>query len=410
MTGVLSNIDLTAVPAAGRGEAERVRANRLLVVDDSQHVCQFIARVAQPLGYAVVPAHTLEEFRSAYASISPTLCVIDLNLGHDDGVDVLNALSDMRSKTPVILMSGCELRVLQAVGRLARERGLDVVGEMEKPIVLDTLRDLLSKRREHEWEDPVADLQRAIEAGEIQPFYQPKVDLATGRVVGVEALARWLHPQRGLIPPGDFIPLAESHDLIGRLTAVILAASLRDNRQWSQNGRKLTVAVNVSAKLLSLRNFIEDVLGQIRKSEVESNQLILEVTESTAMSDVTLALEVFTKLRLRGVGLAIDDFGTGYSNLLWLQRMPFSEMKIDRAFTAEILSSEPMQIIIRAIIDLGHNLGLKVVAEGVSDAAIRDRCRQMGVDIAQGFYYARPLSNTDFLAWLDKYENGEIGN
>ncbi len=213
----------------------------------------------------------------------------------------------------------------------------------------------------------LGELRRAIDHQQLVVHYQPKVDAQSGRVLGVEALVRWQHPEHGLVPPDEFIPLAERTGLIGPLTHYVLDAALRQCRAWQHAGHELSVAVNVSARRLLDLEFPDEVATLLARWEVPARLLVVEITESTIMADPTRALEILSRLHDMGVQLAIDDFGTGYSSMAYLKNLPVHELKIDRSFVTHMTSNTSDAVIVRSTVDLGRNLGLRVVAEGVED-------------------------------------------
>ncbi|HEY8284572.1 MAG TPA: GGDEF domain-containing phosphodiesterase, partial [Chloroflexota bacterium] len=242
------------------------------------------------------------------------------------------------------------------------------------------------------------ELRQAIEQDRLCLHYQPKVDLKTGHLDGVEALVRWPHPDRGLLPPDQFIPLAEHTGLIAPLSRWVLGTALRQCRAWRDEGLEIRVAVNLSARLLQDEHLIETVSDLLQAHGVPPNDLELEITESAVMADPARALGLLHRLHMMGVRLSIDDFGTGYSSLAYLNRLPVDEVKIDKSFILG-LRTDDAATITRSIIDLGHNLGLVVVAEGVEDQVAYERLGGMGCDLAQGYYLSRPIPAADLTAW-----------
>ena len=202
---------------------------------------------------------------------------------------------------------------------------------------------------------------------------------------------RWQHPEHGLLGPGEFIPLAERTGLIHPLTRWVLDAALEQAAQWRHVGRRLSVAVNISTRCLLDPAFPDQVAGQLTTWQVPPDRLVLEITESAVMADPSLALEVLGQLHRLGVGLAVDDFGTGYSSMAYLQELPVDELKIDRSFVSQMATSPSDAVIVRSTIDLGHNLGLRVVAEGVETQHAWQQLSALGCDIAQGDYLGRPM-------------------
>ncbi|MBV9662806.1 MAG: bifunctional diguanylate cyclase/phosphodiesterase, partial [Actinobacteria bacterium] len=245
----------------------------------------------------------------------------------------------------------------------------------------------------------VADLRRAIDSDELRLHYQPKVDIRSGRVLGVEALARWVHPTLGNVSPGEFIPLADRTGLIGALTKRLLDDALAQERQWSDEGLTVGVAVNLSPRLLVDPDLIGWITAALNKHRVPASALTLEITENALAEgpDAVSALESLSKV---GVRLAIDDLGTGYSSLMYLKRLPVDELKIDRAFIKDLAEDIRDQAIVRSIVQLGRTLGLTVVAEGVEDEPALDVLARLGCATAQGFYCRRPAPAGEITAWL----------
>jgi diguanylate cyclase (GGDEF)-like protein len=247
----------------------------------------------------------------------------------------------------------------------------------------------------------LGDLRRAMDAGELVLHWQPKVSLPDGEVRGVEALLRWHHPQRGLIPPGVFIPAAERTPVIRPLTRYVLDAAVAQCARWRAAGRDLDVAVNVSARNLLDDRFVDDVLEVLARWDVPASSLELEVTESAIMADPARARLVLGRLAEVGVTLSIDDFGAGYTSLSHLKDLPVHQLKIDRSFVAQMTSDRSDALIVRAVVELARNLGLTTVAEGVEDHATLARLGDLGCDVAQGYLVSRPLPADLFEEWHD---------
>ena len=243
----------------------------------------------------------------------------------------------------------------------------------------------------------LADLRTALTSDPEQLImnYQPKLDLHTGAIVGVEALVRWNHPTLGVIPPDRFIPLAESTGLIEALTPLVLDLALTQCRDATVGGQPLCVAVNLSARNISDPELPSRIAAVLEKTGIPSSQLVLEITESSVMGDPAQTLPVLHALRDLGICLSLDDFGTGYSSLSYLQRLPVSEVKIDRSFVTGLAGDDPVstRALISAIIGLGDALGLRIVAEGIEDQATLNELRAMGCDVAQGYFIARPMGH-----------------
>ena len=275
-----------------------------------------------------------------------------------------------------------------AVGRARREKhALAIYQDSFQPAAREQLSLL-------------GELRRAVEEDELRLYFQPKMELATTRVAGAEVLMRWQHPTRGLLSPAAFIPFAEQTGFIRRITRWALDRAVAQGAEWHRAGRSIPLAVNIGADDIDERldSRIAAILG---RHQLPPCLLSLELTESSFIDDPERALHVLTALAALGVGLSIDDFGTGYSSLGLLARMPVHEMKVDRSFVLALASDAGYAAIVRSAIDMGHSLGLKVVAEGIETQSIADRLRELRCDIGQGYLYARPMPAQDFAAWLE---------
>ncbi|TAK07351.1 MAG: EAL domain-containing protein [Candidatus Manganitrophaceae bacterium] len=251
-----------------------------------------------------------------------------------------------------------------------------------------------------------AGLRQAIQEGQLFLLYQPKIDLKTGDMIGVEALVRWKHPELGIVPPDQFIPLAEQTGLIRPLTLWVLNAALAQCRTWRDEGQEIRVAVNLSTRNLQDPQLSEQVLNALRTHGVPPDFLELEITESILMADPPRAMEILSGLNEKGVRFSIDDFGVGYSSLGYLKRLPVSAIKIDRSFVKNMVTDEEDVTIVRSTIDLAHNLGRKVIAEGVETGEIRGRLASLGCDAAQGYFFSRPVPAANLLRWQEAFRKG----
>jgi len=244
------------------------------------------------------------------------------------------------------------------------------------------------------------ELRDAIECGKLLLHYQPKVDFKTARTVGVEALLHWPHPNRGWISPDQFIPFAEKAGLVHSLTRWILRAAVEQARQWKDAGIELGLAVNVSARDLEDESFPAEIDTLCGAAGIARSALTLELTEWDLMMDPAKAEMAIQRLSAIGVRLAIDDFGTGYSGLSYLQKLPVNEIKIDKSFVSGLISEQRSIAIVRSVIDLGRNLHLVVVAEGVEDQPTWDSLAGLGCDLGQGYHICRPLAPKALTQWL----------
>ena len=243
-------------------------------------------------------------------------------------------------------------------------------------------------------------IRNALDNNEFELHYQPQVDIQTGRISGAEALLRWSHPVEGVVMPQRIIPVAEQLGMITPLTDWVLVTALQQCRQWSFDGTHIPVAVNVSARSFQNPRLLEKILWALKEADVAGDYLEIEITEATLMQDVERATELLNRLSDSGVTIAIDDFGTGYSSLSYLKRLPIHTLKIDQSFIMDVAFDQQDVAIVRSIIDLGHNLGYKVVAEGVENSMAWDMLDTLGCDTAQGFHISRPLPEMHFSSWL----------
>jgi diguanylate cyclase (GGDEF)-like protein len=249
----------------------------------------------------------------------------------------------------------------------------------------------------------LGDLRRALdETDQLALQYQPKINLATGAIAGVEALARWQHPEKGPISPGDFIPVLESTSLIHQFTDRVLTMALAQARTWRDAGHPIPVAVNVSTRTLLDTGFPDRVADLLCQAGVPGEQLCIEVTEYTVMSDPSTTIEALQRIRALGAKTSIDDYGTGYSSMAYLKVLPLDELKIDRTFVYDMTRDRGNHALVESTVELGHNLGLSVVAEGVEDAETRAALTAIGCDVAQGYHFARPLPALEVTRLLDE--------
>jgi EAL domain-containing protein (putative c-di-GMP-specific phosphodiesterase class I) len=365
--------------------------DRLLIIDDDGGFRNYVRRVGEAAGFETLVTGDAELFKERVRSWNPSVIVMDLNMPGVDGVELLRDLGDAKTKARILIASGVSVRILDTAQRLAGERGLAIAGTLQKPIRANLLKETLERLREVEKPLLAGALAHAIVNDGLKLEYQPKLDCRSGRICGVEALARWQHPTRGMVPPDQFIPLAEQSGLIHSLTEWVITAATRQTAAWRRDGLDLELAVNVSARNLEnneLPDFIASVCAAVG---LPPAALTVELTESAAMGDPAQTMDILTRLCIKEFRLAIDDFGTGYSSLVQLRRLPFTELKIDKSFVTHMNDDADSHVIVEAVVGLAQKLGLSVVAEGVESAAILAALVSLGVDMAQGFFISPPL-------------------
>jgi EAL domain-containing protein (putative c-di-GMP-specific phosphodiesterase class I) len=327
--------------------------------------------------------------------------MMELHLPDTDGVELLRSLGARACTANVVLISGVDERVLAAAHELGVSHGLAMCGTLEKPFPVTDLTSKLMAMLHQSSELDADDLRRGIAANEFVPYYQPKASLVqNGWIVdGVEALARWQHPRLGLVMPHEFIPLAEQTGLIGELTSVMLNAALRQVREWQKQDLRLTCAVNLPPSLVTDLTFPDRVAALLAENGVDGSQLVLEITETATIQNPAATMAILTRLRVKRVGLSLDDFGTGYSSLTQLYQMPFNEMKIDKSLVMNVPHSREANTMVGSLIELGHNLGLKICAEGVENRAALDMLAIMGCDRCQGYFISRAVPASEIASF-----------
>jgi EAL domain-containing protein (putative c-di-GMP-specific phosphodiesterase class I)/CheY-like chemotaxis protein len=396
-------------------------APKILVIDDDPVIGGFLSRVGIGLDLDCVVTTTAGCFLEALKR-DTSLIFLDLVMPDTDGIEVLRLLSERECKTPIILMSGVDRRILETAERLAKALGLVVAGKLRKPFGLARVEAILQEFRRPN--RPLcsaeatgiaisdADLMRAVEEDEFLLHYQPQIDLCSDEVIGFEALIRWQRAPQTLIFPDSFIPRIEALGLIDRLGLLVQQRGLSEFSQFSQLGQTPpSLSVNVSASSL-LDLGLPDALGVLaEKHGVDPERIIVEVTEGGFFTDLSKALDVLARLRMKRFQVSIDDFGTGYAMMQQLRHIPATEIKIDQSFVRNMQVSDSDRIIVEKTVEIGHEMGMKVVAEGVETIDQLVYLRKIGCDIVQGYYFSRPLGPKELLTWLSNYRGvPERGN
>jgi len=374
------------------------------LLDDEPELVDLLSEVVELSGLkprAFTRANQFFEQITAFELSS--ILVLDLNMPEMDGIEVMRRLSTMDSSPALILMSGHDSNVLHSAEKLGRAHNLEIMASLNKPVLLEEFQEILERHvPKREKQKPldtplldtpisVAELQHAINNDDLILHYQPQIDINSGQLLGVEALVRWLHPQRGMISPDRFISMAEHNGLIGELTHLVIEKAVEQEQQWQSKGLKISVSVNISAVDITSLTLPEHLAKLLADKKLDPTHITLEVTEGALMGELVTSLDILTRLRLKGLGLSIDDFGTGYSSLSQLHRVPFSELKIDQSFVSNMTEDDEARAIVRTCIILGHELKMKTVAEGVETAEQLELLGQMNCDIAQGYFICRPV-------------------
>ncbi len=386
--------------------------HNIFILDDDQEIGNYISTVAKMNGFDSRYFSDPDEFLSAVVA-SPSACVaVDLQMPVLDGIEVLRRLAGLHFSRPILIMSGMDLKVLESARHFAKAHALQVSDIVSKPARVEELNRVFTRlKSNHQLPPTRAEFIAAMEQDQFVLYLQPKARLIPelneqgGCVpLGFEGLVRWKSPTRGFVMPDKFIPLVAAAGLSRQFSEHIFDLALATLKRWKELGIEARLAINMSASDVEDISLADRLWSRCIGSGVEHQRITIEITESAAMEHPETALDVLTRLRLRGFSLSLDDFGTGYSSLVQLQRLPFAELKIDRSLISDCLASEHTRIIVKAIIDLGHNLGLTVVAEGVEDQETLDLLRGWSCDLVQGYFLSRPLAPE--LAerwWQDNY-------
>ncbi len=383
---------------------------KLIVIDDEADLASFVCDVAEQAGFDAEQFNSADAFRKQYDQ-SASIIVLDLIMPEVDGIEIIRFLAEIHSDALLILMSGFDSGVLHSAQKLAVEQGLNIVGSLNKPFRHDELHQLLCQfsvtpknhNNNTKSEQISADeLSDAMVNNGIVVYYQPKVALHGHAEACVEALVRYQRPNGDLIMPDFFIPTAEQYNLIDNLTWLVLTQVMQQCQAWREQGLSIQVAVNMSSNTLKDLNLPEKMGRLLQKYDLPPSQIVLEVTETVLMQELTKSLDILTRLRMKGFHLSIDDFGTGYSSMVQLHRAPFSEIKIDRSFIAEMEDDSEAATIVETIIMLGHKLNMKVVAEGVETESCHKKLTRLFCDQAQGYFFARPMPGYKIFSWFSQ--------
>lgn len=387
---------------------------KVLVVDDDTFMLKLLRHVLANLGYMNVMTCTSGHDALNLIDLPnnmPDLILLDLNMPEMDGIEFLRHLGKRLYTSSLILISGEDERMLQTAEKLVKTHKISALGHLQKPIGSGSLSALLEK-----WVPSclvgihvtkatygAEEVRAAINNGELVNYYQPKIDVVSGKVKGVESLARWRHPNDGMVSPDQFISVAEEHGLIDDLTRTVIDQAFAQASSWQEMGLDLRVAINISMDNLSSLDFADHVAATAYDYGITPESIVLEVTESQLMKDLSAPLEILTRLRLKRFSLSIDDFGTGHSSFTQLRDFPFDELKVDQGFVHGAASNETLRAIFDASLSLAKQLGMKTVAEGVEDQADWDFLQGTGCHLAQGFYIAKAMPGSEIPDWVDSW-------
>jgi len=385
----------------------------VLIIDDSPVQRAHAVSVCRTLGIGIV--HTASNGSEAIALLStlavlPELLILDLEMPTMDGSQFLERLHAQSIDIQVLICSSREMTLLNLVSDMGSVLGLRVAA-LQKPLSPEGVRRELQKSPSVPKRQPsgelmnltAADLGAALERGEIHCHYQPKVDMRTAIVRGVEVLARWRHPTLGMVSPSEFIPLAEQSGDILNVTLRIVKDAMSQSAAWMAHGLHLSVALNLTPSLLSRPSLLDEILALQESYALPPDKIVFELTESSLVSGSGVALGAMARMRLKGFGLSIDDYGTGFSSMQQLTRIPFTELKIDRSFVHQSHERENRRVILSSALEMAGRLGVTSVAEGVETMDDWRLLQDLGCDVAQGYLIAQPMPGAELRDWLKAY-------
>ena len=395
-----------------------MRVERILVIDDDHDSGQFVIDAAEAKGIECIATATAGDFLE-HLSADTTLIFLDIVMPEIDGIELLRMLGQAGCTAGIVLMSGADNRVMETAREWAETIGLPIIGHLQKPFRLTELETIFETSRALQVSATVdqtprrmiepGDIQGAIERDEFVLHYQPKIGLATGSIVGLEALVRWQHPERGLLFPDDFIRRTEELGLINQLGWIVVNRGLSDLRGFAiAADTSLTLSVNTSTFSLQDPGFSDMLLSLLQKYGIASHNLIFEITESGLIRKLSNTLDDLAKLRVEQVQLSIDNFGTGHSTTQQLRAIPATELKIDKSSVQNIHTNDRDCVLVQRTIEIGHILGMKVVAEGVETAEQLAFLLSNGCDIVQGYLFSRPLPAEELLKWLKNHRSTRL--
>jgi EAL domain-containing protein (putative c-di-GMP-specific phosphodiesterase class I)/DNA-binding NarL/FixJ family response regulator len=384
----------------------------IVLLDDDPFMLKLLTQMLARLGYTRVVAcgsgqKALQHVSRNHEVVD--LILLDINMPGMDGIEFIRQLVECRYGGSVILVSAENSRILESVEKLIEAHQLIALGWLQKPVNPDELARLLSALKPNDGHRGLTragqsysaeQFRAAISHGELVNHYQPKVALATGEVVGMESLVRWQHPVDGLIFPDQFLGLAEEQGLLTEVTRVVLGNSMEQAKAWRLAGHHLPIAVNVSMDDLAALDFPDIAEALAASVGVDPRSLTLELTEGQVMGQLSTILDVLTRLSLKRFRLSIDDFGTGHSSLAQLRDLPFNELKVDRGFVHGASTDETRAAICGASLRMAHQLQMQVVGEGIEDQDDWNFLFQLGCDVGQGYFIARPMPAADVVAWI----------
>lgn len=386
------------------------RSIRALILEDHDFQRQMAVQLLKTCGCGDVleaedGAEAMRQIEAAPQPVELLLC--DLNMPGMDGLAFLRHIAERQNKASVILASALDPAIIRAAEIMAKSYGVRILGVVEKPLsrakllplVLRHLSQGLTTPRLEPAPLPLADIEAGIAAGEFEPFFQPKIEMRTCRMVGVEALMRWRSPDHGIVLPGAFIPVMEANNLISGVTFPLIEIALKHCKAWQDGGLNVPIAVNISVQSLSDTGLADRLEAMVAAAGLTPDHLMLEITETVAMTDLGHALETLARCRMKGFNLSMDDYGTGFSSMRQLIRLPLGELKIDQDFVIGSSRQDVLASLIETSVAMAQRLNLRTVTEGVETAEDWDTVARLGCDVAQGYFIAKPMPAEELAEW-----------
>lgn len=381
----------------------------ILVAEDHEFQRRVAVGILERLGARrIIQAgqgdEALAALRAADGAVDVVLC--DLDMPGMDGVEFIRRVAEEHLATALVIVSALEPAIIDSVERMSRAHGHLVLGTIEKPVSAQKLQNVLANlggTTARPVEVPrrfaVDDIRRGVQAREFEPWFQPKVRLADQSVAGVEALARWRHPEAGIVRPGAFLPDAEAAGLSDDICWQVIDAALEARGRWASTGMAIPVSINVSLRFLEDLRAADRLAARVADFGVNPKAVIFEVTEDVASTQFVNVVENLARMRIRGFGISIDDYGTGYSSIQQLSRIPYTELKLDQSFVTGAAHKPTMRAIVESALQLARRMNLVSVAEGIEREEEWALLKSLGCDMAQGYYISPPVPGEEFLGW-----------
>jgi EAL domain-containing protein (putative c-di-GMP-specific phosphodiesterase class I)/AmiR/NasT family two-component response regulator len=388
----------------------------LFVIEDEDFQRMMIINMLKNMGAKSIQEssngkHALEIMHGE-KGMDVDIILCDINMPEMDGMEFLKHLAQFNQKAAVILLSALGSKILTSVENITKMFGIKVLGVIDKPLTPKLLESMLLKliRIDNQLQkvdsiNPfrLEEILHGLNNNEFEPYFQPKVNFESGKIIGVEALARWVHPELGVIEPFAFISMLEQSNYIDLLTFQMIEKAAIACRHFHTSGYELSMAINLSSVSLAKEAMAFQIIQAVKKAGIDSVYIIFEITEEVAMAEVPHVLENLTIISEHGFNISIDKFGTGFSNIQQLSRVYFNEFKIDQSIIKNFTEKDELPITIKKDIHMTHNLNVKCIAVGVETQQEWDMLKFMGCDQAQGFYIAKPMSMISFVEFYKKY-------